>query len=72
MTTPAGQPALSANAGLVTEAAALAGAPSIDTPMPLVAETDNSAGTPATSAPPSVPVNDTWLRRMERVTDRSA
>eukprot|EP00959_Pyramimonas_sp_CCMP1952_P220542 4611027-Pyramimonas_sp.AAC.1 len=40
--------------------------------MPLVAETDSNAATPARSAPPSVPVNDTWLRRMERATDRSA
>eukprot|EP00959_Pyramimonas_sp_CCMP1952_P170622 3565653-Pyramimonas_sp.AAC.1 len=41
-------------------------------PMPLVAETDNNAGRPARSAPPSVPVNDAWLRRKERATDRSA
>eukprot|EP00959_Pyramimonas_sp_CCMP1952_P061053 1275717-Pyramimonas_sp.AAC.1 len=40
--------------------------------MPLVADTANNAGVPATSPPPSVPVNDTWLRRMERATDRSA
>eukprot|EP00959_Pyramimonas_sp_CCMP1952_P205043 4287447-Pyramimonas_sp.AAC.1 len=41
-------------------------------PMPLVSETADNAGAPARSAPPSVPVNDTWLRRMERATDRSA
>eukprot|EP00959_Pyramimonas_sp_CCMP1952_P397873 8336481-Pyramimonas_sp.AAC.1 len=40
--------------------------------MPLVAETANNAGAPATSAPPSVPVNDAWLRRMGRATDRGA
>eukprot|EP00959_Pyramimonas_sp_CCMP1952_P268627 5616694-Pyramimonas_sp.AAC.1 len=40
--------------------------------MPLVAETADNAGAPATSAPPSVPVNDTRLRRMKRATDRSA
>eukprot|EP00959_Pyramimonas_sp_CCMP1952_P335076 7016419-Pyramimonas_sp.AAC.1 len=72
MTTPAGQPASPANAGLETEATTRAGTPAMDMPTPLVAETDNNAGTPARSAPPSVPVNDTWLRRMERATDRSA
>eukprot|EP00959_Pyramimonas_sp_CCMP1952_P258751 5408977-Pyramimonas_sp.AAC.1 len=72
MTTPAGQPASPANAGLVTEAIALAGGPAIDAPMPLVAETDNNAGTPARSAPPSVLANGTWLRCVERATDRSA
>eukprot|EP00959_Pyramimonas_sp_CCMP1952_P145183 3039927-Pyramimonas_sp.AAC.1 len=71
-TTPAGQPASSANAGLVTEAIAPAGGPAVDAPMPPVAETANNAGAPATSAPPSVPVDDTWLRRMEKATDRSA
>eukprot|EP00959_Pyramimonas_sp_CCMP1952_P295235 6174848-Pyramimonas_sp.AAC.1 len=40
--------------------------------MPLVAETANNAGAPATLAPPSALVNDAWLRRMERATDRSA
>eukprot|EP00959_Pyramimonas_sp_CCMP1952_P241119 5039054-Pyramimonas_sp.AAC.1 len=40
--------------------------------MPLIAETANNAGAPATSSPPSVPVNDAWLRRMERATDKSA
>eukprot|EP00959_Pyramimonas_sp_CCMP1952_P123098 2573443-Pyramimonas_sp.AAC.1 len=34
--------------------------------MPLIAETANNAGAPAASAPPAAPVNDTWLRRMER------
>eukprot|EP00959_Pyramimonas_sp_CCMP1952_P006567 137059-Pyramimonas_sp.AAC.1 len=72
VTTPAGQPASSANAGLVTEATALAGGPAKDTPMPLVAEIGNNAGAPARSAPPSVPVNDTWLRRADRATDRGA
>eukprot|EP00959_Pyramimonas_sp_CCMP1952_P042897 897632-Pyramimonas_sp.AAC.1 len=72
MATPAGQPASSDNAGLVAEATALTGAPAIDAPMPLVAETANNAGAPATSAPPLVPVNDAWLRRMERAADRSA
>eukprot|EP00959_Pyramimonas_sp_CCMP1952_P080689 1685952-Pyramimonas_sp.AAC.1 len=57
-----GQPASSANAGLVPEATTPAGAPPVDTPTPLIAETANNAGGPATSAPPSVPVNDTWLR----------
>eukprot|EP00959_Pyramimonas_sp_CCMP1952_P254025 5306729-Pyramimonas_sp.AAC.1 len=71
-TAPAGQPASSANAGLVTEATTPAGTPALDTPMPLVTKTANNAGTPATSSPPSVPVNDTLLRRMERATDRSA
>eukprot|EP00959_Pyramimonas_sp_CCMP1952_P190931 3992988-Pyramimonas_sp.AAC.1 len=71
-TTPAGQPASSANAGPLTEAATPAGTPAVDAPMPLVAETANNAGTPATTAPPSMPVNDTWLRRMERATDRIA
>eukprot|EP00959_Pyramimonas_sp_CCMP1952_P341897 7162051-Pyramimonas_sp.AAC.1 len=61
-TTPAGQPASTANAGLVTEATTPAGTPAVDTLMPLIAETANNAGRPATSAPPSVPVNDTWLR----------
>eukprot|EP00959_Pyramimonas_sp_CCMP1952_P087234 1824989-Pyramimonas_sp.AAC.1 len=41
-------------------------------PMPLVAETDNNAGTPALSDSPPVPVNDAWLRRMERAIDRGA
>eukprot|EP00959_Pyramimonas_sp_CCMP1952_P226969 4745509-Pyramimonas_sp.AAC.1 len=72
MATPAGQPASSANAGLVTEATTPAGAPAVDAPMPLVAETANNAGAPATSAPPSAPVNDAWLRRMERATDGGA
>eukprot|EP00959_Pyramimonas_sp_CCMP1952_P023207 488213-Pyramimonas_sp.AAC.2 len=40
--------------------------------MAAVAEIDNNAGAPARSAPPSVPVNDTRLRSMERATDRSA
>eukprot|EP00959_Pyramimonas_sp_CCMP1952_P068892 1438137-Pyramimonas_sp.AAC.1 len=40
--------------------------------MPLIAETANNAGAPAASAPPAVPVNDTWLRRMKSATDRSA
>eukprot|EP00959_Pyramimonas_sp_CCMP1952_P195850 4094516-Pyramimonas_sp.AAC.1 len=71
-TTPAGLPASLVNAGLVTEAATLAGAPATDVPIPLVAETGSHAGAPARSAPPSVPVNDTWLGRMERATDRSA
>eukprot|EP00959_Pyramimonas_sp_CCMP1952_P217774 4554509-Pyramimonas_sp.AAC.1 len=54
-TTPARQPASSANAGLVMEASAPAGTPAVDTPMPLVAETANKAGAPAPSAPPAVP-----------------
>eukprot|EP00959_Pyramimonas_sp_CCMP1952_P192563 4026516-Pyramimonas_sp.AAC.1 len=37
--------------------------------MPLVAETDGNAGALARSAPPSVPVNDTCMRHMGRVTD---
>eukprot|EP00959_Pyramimonas_sp_CCMP1952_P395587 8288837-Pyramimonas_sp.AAC.1 len=41
-TTPAGQPASSANAGQATEATA----PAVDTPMPLIAEAANNAGTP--------------------------
>eukprot|EP00959_Pyramimonas_sp_CCMP1952_P363799 7618166-Pyramimonas_sp.AAC.1 len=40
--------------------------------MPLIAETANTAGAPAAAAPFAVPVNDTWLRRMERSLDRSA
>eukprot|EP00959_Pyramimonas_sp_CCMP1952_P309720 6481477-Pyramimonas_sp.AAC.1 len=72
MATPAGPPASPANAGLVTEATSLAVLPAIDMTMPSVAETDNDAGAPARSAPPSVSVNDTWLRRVERATDRGA
>eukprot|EP00959_Pyramimonas_sp_CCMP1952_P277505 5801340-Pyramimonas_sp.AAC.1 len=71
-TTPAEQPASSANAGLVTEATTPAGTPGVDAPMPLIAKTANNAGAPAAAAPPAVPVNDTWFRRMERATDRSA
>eukprot|EP00959_Pyramimonas_sp_CCMP1952_P337046 7057875-Pyramimonas_sp.AAC.1 len=71
-TTPAGQPASSANAGLVTKATSPAAAPAVDAPMPLIAETANNADAPAASAPPAVPVNDTWLGRIERATDRSA
>eukprot|EP00959_Pyramimonas_sp_CCMP1952_P365931 7663898-Pyramimonas_sp.AAC.1 len=41
-------------------------------PMPLVAGTNSNAGVPARSAPPSVPVNDMWLRRMGRAADRGA
>eukprot|EP00959_Pyramimonas_sp_CCMP1952_P198917 4160524-Pyramimonas_sp.AAC.1 len=55
VTTPAGQPASPANAGLATEATTLAGTFATDMPVPLVAETDNKAGAPARSAPPSVP-----------------
>eukprot|EP00959_Pyramimonas_sp_CCMP1952_P374833 7849818-Pyramimonas_sp.AAC.1 len=40
--------------------------------MPLIAETASNAGGPAASAPPAAPVNDAWLWRMERATDRSA
>eukprot|EP00959_Pyramimonas_sp_CCMP1952_P233938 4888619-Pyramimonas_sp.AAC.1 len=72
MTTPAGILASSASAGLVTEAATLAGTPATDVPIPLVAETDSTAGAPARSAPPSAPMNDAWLRRVDRATDRSA
>eukprot|EP00959_Pyramimonas_sp_CCMP1952_P121666 2544076-Pyramimonas_sp.AAC.1 len=67
-TTPAGQLASSANVGQATEATARA----VDAPRPLLAEAANNAGTPAATAPATVPVNDMWLRRMERATDGSA
>eukprot|EP00959_Pyramimonas_sp_CCMP1952_P140056 2930854-Pyramimonas_sp.AAC.1 len=40
--------------------------------MPLIAEPANHAGTPATTAPAALRANDTWLRRLERATERSA
>eukprot|EP00959_Pyramimonas_sp_CCMP1952_P445792 9333526-Pyramimonas_sp.AAC.1 len=67
-TTPAGQPASSANAGQATEAIV----PALDAPMPLMAEAANNGGAPATTAPAALPANDMWLRHMERATDRIA
>eukprot|EP00959_Pyramimonas_sp_CCMP1952_P297227 6218289-Pyramimonas_sp.AAC.1 len=58
-TTPAGQPASSANAGQATEATA----PALDAPMSLLAEAANNAGIPAMTAPAALPANDVWLRR---------
>eukprot|EP00959_Pyramimonas_sp_CCMP1952_P247343 5170377-Pyramimonas_sp.AAC.2 len=59
MTTPAGIPASSANAGLIMGAATLAGTPATDVHIPLVADTDSNAEAPARSAQPSAPVDDT-------------
>eukprot|EP00959_Pyramimonas_sp_CCMP1952_P456797 9473772-Pyramimonas_sp.AAC.1 len=52
-TTPAGQPASSANAGEATEATV----PAVDMPMPLIAEAAYNAGTPAATAPAALPAN---------------
>eukprot|EP00959_Pyramimonas_sp_CCMP1952_P279196 5837135-Pyramimonas_sp.AAC.1 len=66
--TPAGQPASSANA----VQARAATAPASGAPVPLISATANNAGAPATTAPSALPATDTWLRRMERATERSA
>eukprot|EP00959_Pyramimonas_sp_CCMP1952_P300951 6296499-Pyramimonas_sp.AAC.1 len=67
-TTPAGQPASSANAGQASEATA----PALDALMPAIAEAANNAGIPVPCAPAALPAHDTWLRRMEGAADRSA
>eukprot|EP00959_Pyramimonas_sp_CCMP1952_P377076 7898166-Pyramimonas_sp.AAC.1 len=67
-TTPAGQPASSANVVQATAATT----PAMDAPTPLIAETANNAGTPATTIPAALPASDMWLRRMGRATERSA
>eukprot|EP00959_Pyramimonas_sp_CCMP1952_P354859 7433372-Pyramimonas_sp.AAC.1 len=53
-TTPAGEPAPSADAVQATAAAT----PASGAPMQLVAETADNAGAPATIAPAAVPDND--------------
>eukprot|EP00959_Pyramimonas_sp_CCMP1952_P296787 6209048-Pyramimonas_sp.AAC.1 len=67
-TTPAGQPASSANAVQATESTM----PALDAHMPLMAETSNGAGASATTAPAALPASDMSLRRMERAAERSA
>eukprot|EP00959_Pyramimonas_sp_CCMP1952_P334140 6997747-Pyramimonas_sp.AAC.1 len=67
-TTPAGQPASSANAAHATAATA----PAVDTPMLLIAETANNAGITCTTAPAALPAYDMWLRLIERAAERNA